>query len=146
MSPIDFIAAILATGAIVDVWFNSELFAGPRAAVEAYNEMPDGPPFWARLFSCPYCMSFHIALVCVGSIVGINTFVPAPWVEVAKALFYVLATARGAFVVHALLPQQWGYRRLLTWEEEDDRPDGGGRGEEDATADTDSPTDSGPAT
>ena len=56
---------IVATAAMRDIYFKSELFAGLRAWCETAVEISGGPKWlFARLLSCPVCLTYWFG-ICV---------------------------------------------------------------------------------
>jgi hypothetical protein len=109
MTVLDFIALILAAGALVDLWWNSELVEDQRAYTEACA-MLDSPPFWARLLTCPYCLSHWTAGLLAALLLLFSIFLPE-WVSLARIPVYALAIARGSFILNGLLPDHLHYLR-----------------------------------
>lgn len=114
----DLIAYTLATRAIIDVWFNSELFVSPRAHIEAYMGPGMVPPWWARLLSCPYCLAYHAAFWVVWTVVTVGLFAPHPWPTFVQIVVYIIAVAHAAHLVDGLLPPRLRHARrfLITGE------------------------------
>ena len=65
MGVIEFVATVLATWQIVEIWRHSSLLAGWRARVEVWDDrFPWG--FAQGLLSCPYCLSVWVGWLIVG--------------------------------------------------------------------------------
>lgn len=103
------LAAVLAANGLVEAWNHGSLFAGPRARAEA------GGGFLSRLLSCPFCLSYWAAAVCVAPLLlgdlavaatadwpgGLRVVVAAA-VSAGQWLTFALAAARAAQLLNDL--------------------------------------------
>ena len=106
MSFLDFIIIILATDAITSAWFYGELFTKVREyfykILDNYtkNDEEDIEDwFFGMLFTCPFCLSYHIAFWTVILLWLPSYFLSEPWNIVYKLPLYALATTT---VIHFL--------------------------------------------
>jgi hypothetical protein len=109
----DFVAVVLATGAIIDVWHNGSIFAMWRAYVQAKNDAARHGSItglWTELLICPFCKSYHIPIYLyaillsadwIGSIVAV----------IARLIVYGLAATRLSNIIDGLLPARMRYDR-----------------------------------
>lgn len=110
MSLLQFFAIVMASGAIVDVWFNGSILADKRAWVQAAADTPDAKLalLW-ELLNCFYCMSYHIPLYLLAGVLVMTEF--TPWADVAWLLVYALAATRTSLLINGLLPDHLRYDR-----------------------------------
>ncbi len=119
MTWLQFIALILATGAIIDVWKNGEIFAGRRAAIEARQAAADPEArqqlLW-ELLTCPYCQSYHVPF-------WLTTGLGVLWYFNLDLLgwgaVFMLAVTRASNLLEQALPHRMRYARR---EPDPDRP------------------------
>lgn len=120
---------------IVDVWFNSELFAEWRSYIENWHDYPETRPwlvrwtggnFYVRVLSCRYCLSFYATLIC-------------SWLwrdhTGGQLVVFALAAQRVLWLVNGFLPRKLSLERFQpdpagfvippTETENDDRPQPG---------------------
>lgn len=105
---LDFVAIVLASGAIIDVWNNGSILAEPRAWVQAVADSGQArlQLLW-ELLNCSYCLSYHVPLYLL-----LGTWL-CPWADVAWLLVYALAATRAALLLNELLPERIRYVRPL---------------------------------
>ena len=89
MSALDFIAAVLATAALLRIRFRAALFAARRAAHDVSAEA-GGP------WHCPFCLSHHLALPLAGGFAALCEWAPG-WAAAVRPVVYGLAAAPPAF-------------------------------------------------
>jgi hypothetical protein len=89
MSPLDFLALVLATGGAVDVWRNGSIFARPRRALAGWT-----------LFGCALCLNYQVPgwllLICYVP----SLWLPTPWDIISKLWLYSLAAGYAAWMIH----------------------------------------------
>ena len=125
MQLIDLVVLILATGAVVDIWFKAEFFVDRRDVVSTYATMPV-TPWWARLLNCDFCLSHHVAFWVV-ILWFISKYLHEPWVIVCQIPIWTLAITRGSIILNGLLPARMRHKQfLLTEDDDDDGPDATG--------------------
>lgn len=110
-SAMDFLAVILATGAIIEVWHKGSIFATARAYVQAWNDSAAHGSFkslWTELLLCPFCKSYHIPIYLILSLV-IGDFFGGIASAVVRVIVYGLATTRASNLLDAYLPARMRY-------------------------------------
>ena len=121
MTLIDLLLLILATSALVDIWFKAEFFADQRDLVETYATLPKRP-WWARLLHCDYCLSHHVAFWVV-ILWFTSKYLHEPWATYSQIPLWVLAVVRGSIILNGLLPARMRHKQFLFSEDDDERPD-----------------------
>lgn len=106
MTWLDFTAYVLATGAILDVWKNGSIFANRRANLEVDAESGS---FVGELFTCVYCLSFHVPVWLAGSSAILYWLFPDS--QLWRFPVYALAATRASFLLDGLLPAYLSYER-----------------------------------
>lgn len=106
MGPLQLIALILASGAIVDVWNNGSILAEPRAWVQAARDSEHARlrRLW-ELLDCSYCLSFHVPW---WLLLGVWL---CPWADVSWLPVYSLAATRASLLLNELIPERVRYDR-----------------------------------
>lgn len=113
ITALDFIALILATGAIIDVWHNGSIFATARAYVQAWNDAaPTGSAkrFWTELLLCPFCKSYHIPIYLLFGLL-IGNLAGGLAKDLLRVIVYGLAATRASNLINGLLPARMQYDR-----------------------------------
>lgn len=106
LTGLDFIAVILATGAIIEVWHKGSIFATARAYVQAWN---DAAPFgsfkslWTELLLCPFCKSYHVPVYLLVALF-LGSFFGGIANGVIRVIVYGLAATRASNLIDAYLP------------------------------------------
>jgi len=108
---LDFVAVVLASGAIIEVWHKGSIFAYTRAYVQALQDATDPDTIKGKLLElamCPFCKSYHVpfwlyVLLLAGSAGG------ATLSAVARLVVYSLAATRAGNLIDGLLPAQLRY-------------------------------------
>lgn len=108
---LDFIAVILASGAVIEVWHRGSIFAYSRAYVQALQDTADPDTLKGKLLElamCPFCKSYHVpfwlyVLLLAGSACG------ATLSAVAHLVVYSLAATRAGNLIDGLLPARLRY-------------------------------------
>lgn len=63
LQPTDFLAVVLASGAVIEVWNKGSIFATTRAKLQAIQDVTDPDTIKGRvleLLGCPFCQSYHV--------------------------------------------------------------------------------------
>lgn len=108
MTLVEFLALCLAAGAVVDVWFQGEIFSTFRGAVVSRVARAEStghrPPLWASVLDCWFCMMHWVAgLLVLGLVLPGEIYQPARtllWLPI-----YTLAAIRAASLLNMLLPE-----------------------------------------
>lgn len=108
---LDFIAVILAAGAIIDVWHKGSIFAYSRAYVQAMQDTTDPDTVKGKLLElamCPFCKSYHVPfwlyVLLLASAAGGVTLN-----ALAHLVVYSLAATRAGNLIDGLLPGRLRY-------------------------------------
>lgn len=108
---LDFVAVILASGAIIEVWHKGSVFAYARAYVQALQDTTDPETLKGKLLElamCPFCKSYHVPfwlyiLLLAGSAGGATLSVAA------HVVVYSLAATRAGNILDGVLPARLRY-------------------------------------
>ena len=120
MLPIlDFVAVVLATGAIIQVWHQGSIFAESRAKLQAEQDVVDAESWrgrWLELLLCPFCKSYHVPfwllvfLLLVPALAYLlNTTLGATIDAAIHLVVYALAATRASNILDGLLPPRMRY-------------------------------------
>lgn len=110
---VDFIAIILATGAIIEVWHKGTIFATLRAHVQAKQDVAklgSFTAFWTELLACPFCKSYHIPVYLYLVLLvadNANDIVTG----VVRAFIFGWAATRASNLIEGALPKELKYER-----------------------------------
>lgn len=120
MTPLEFLALTLASGAVVDAWRQGSLFSGPRVRVARAAERADGGVV-ARMLDCWYCLAHWVpaALLAAFFLPGLEWPALRPYLMLPV---YALAATRIVVLVNGLVPA--ALRHEAGEEREDVLPDG----------------------
>ena len=116
MTPLDFLAVILATGAIIEVWHKGSIFETARAYVQAWQDTADPQSFRGRLWElilCPFCKSYHIPLYLFAALLAAD-YIDAMLAAIVRVIVYGLAATRASNILDGILPPQLRYEPPLT--------------------------------
>lgn len=111
MSTIEFVALVLASGAIIEVWHKGTIFAELRAKIQAYQDITDHTTLKGKLLellTCPFCQSYHVPFyLCVFyfSLLYAGGFFAAA----GKIFVFSLAATRAGNIMNGLLPKKMQY-------------------------------------
>jgi hypothetical protein len=108
---IDFLAVVLATGAIIEVWHKGSIFATARAYVQAWNDTAKHGSFkslWTELLLCPFCKSYHIPVYLLLALV-LGNFLGGIANDLVRVIVYGLAATRASNLLDACLPARMRY-------------------------------------
>lgn len=139
MSVLDLAALAFASAAVVDVWKNSVLFAGWRAAAEMRADLPDRlqgssdlveegadepaqsswpqrvldhlPRWFSELLCCSYCLSYHVPWILLATTSAALWFGATNLYTVLQGTIYSLAATRIGWHLQALLTPNYRYDR-----------------------------------
>jgi hypothetical protein len=103
---IEVLLLALATGAVVDVWFNGSIFAHHRARIEALENI------FSELMGCSLCLNYQTAIWLTCGLWVLPMFVPGWAAIVLRGLLVALAVARLAWLINCVIfgPER-GYDR-----------------------------------
>jgi hypothetical protein len=115
MNPLDFIAVIFASGAIIEVWHKGSIFEVARAYVQSWqdNTSPDTlkGKLW-ELIMCPFCKSYHIPIYLFLLLLA-GDWLGSTMGALARVLVYGLAATRIGNLIEGLLPDRLKYEPPL---------------------------------
>ena len=95
----------LATGAVVDVWFNGSIFAGPRAHAETWENT------LSELLGCSLCLNYQVPIWLTLGLWALPMLVPG-WAALAlRSVLVTLAAGRLAWLVNTRLGPEHNYDR-----------------------------------
>ena len=91
MTPVDLLAVVFATVAVLEAWFHEDSFlAGARARTQEWRS-----DFFRTLLNCRLCLSYHVPWVLYAAFVLGAETIPDPYGRYWKLNLYFLA-ATGA--------------------------------------------------
>jgi hypothetical protein len=108
---LDFVAVILATGAIIDVWHKGSIFASKRAYIQAVQDNTDPDTIkgkWLELLTCAYCESYHVPVYLFAILLAADYF-SATLATVVRVFVYGWAATRASNLIDGLLPNRMRY-------------------------------------
>jgi hypothetical protein len=108
---LDFLAVVLATGAIIEVWHRGSIFANLRALAEAHQDVTEPESFKGRvleLLMCPFCKSYHVPFWLLVALLAGDTIGVTIGTGV-RLVVYGLAATRLSNLVDGLLPPRMRY-------------------------------------
>lgn len=108
---LDFIAVILATGAIIEVWHKGSIFATARAIVQAKQDIARHGSFtalWTELFTCPFCKSYHVPVYLYLILLSADYF-GGIVSGLVRVFIYGWAATRASNLLEAYLPKDARY-------------------------------------
>ena len=108
---LDFLAVVLATGAIIEVWHRGSIFANLRAIAQAHQDTTDPESLKGRaleLLLCPFCKSYHVPFwlfvaLLAGDAIGVTIGAGV------RLVVYALAATRLSNLLDGLLPPRMRY-------------------------------------
>lgn len=107
----DFLAVVLASGAIIEVWHKGSIFAGLRAHAQALQDVTDPDSLKGRLLEllmCPFCKSYHVPFYLVLALL-LGSWSGATIEAVVRLCVYSLAATRLANLLDGFLPPRMRY-------------------------------------
>lgn len=107
----DFLAVVLATGAIIEVWHKGSIFEGWRAYVEAVQDVTEPDTLkgkFLELVTCPFCKSYHVPLYLFLLLLAADYF-GVTLGTCARVVVYSLAATRLSNLLDGLLPARMRY-------------------------------------
>lgn len=137
MTLLDFLALTLAASAVVDVWFNGSILAGPLAYCQARADDTEAadyeaeaesdsaadagggvrladlviPTWLCKLLSCAFCLSHHTPWLLAALFYVPGLFLEPPWSLILKVPLYSLAATRLGNILNAAAPASTQYDR-----------------------------------
>lgn len=108
---LDFLAVVLATGAIIEAWHRGSIFANLRALAEAHQDTTDPDSLKGRaleLLMCPFCKSYHVPFWLMVALLASDWF-GATITACVRLVVYALAATRLSNVLDGLLPPRMRY-------------------------------------
>lgn len=107
----DFIAVVLATGAIIEVWQKGSIFANQRAYIQAVQDSTDSETWKGRLLellTCSFCESYHVPVYLFALLLAADYF-STTLGAVVRVLVYGWAATRASNLIDGLLPNRMRY-------------------------------------
>lgn len=111
ITPFDFLAVVLASGAIIEVWHKGSLFETARAYAQAMQDVTPRETLKGRLLelvNCPFCKSYHVPLYLFVLLI-ISGMLGSTLHTVARLVIYGLAATRLGNIIDSLLPEAAKY-------------------------------------
>lgn len=111
MHTIQFVALVLASGAVIEVWHKGSIFSTLRARVEAEEMVTDHNTIKGKLLellTCHFCQSYHVPVYLGAAYIAfqhLNGFFAA----VSDVILFGLAATRAGNILNGLLPKDLKY-------------------------------------
>jgi hypothetical protein len=108
---LDFLAVVLATGAIIEVWHRGSIFANLRALAEAHQDLTDPESLKGRaleLLMCPFCKSYHVPFWLLVTLLA-GDAIGATIGAGVRLVVYALAATRLSNLLDGFLPPRMRY-------------------------------------
>lgn len=112
---LDFIAVVLATGAIIEVWQKGSIFATTRAYIQAVQDNTSSDTLKGKvleLLTCPFCESYHVPVYLFASLLAADC-VSSTFGSVARLFVYGWAATRASNMIDGLLPNRMRYAPVI---------------------------------
>ena len=111
MTATEFVALILAAGAIIEVWHRGSLFETLRAYLQAQQDVTDQNSWRGKMLelaSCPFCQSYHVPVYFLVFWFGFRWF-GGCFAVIADIFLFGLAATRAGNIINGLLPSRLRY-------------------------------------
>jgi hypothetical protein len=108
---LDFVAVVLATGAIIEVWHKGSIFAEARAYAQALQDVTPPESLKGRaleLLLCPFCKSYHVPFWLFVALLAGDGF-GATIGAIVRLVVYALAATRVSNLLDGFLPARMRY-------------------------------------
>lgn len=108
---LDFLAVVLATGAIIEVWHKGSIFAEARAYAQALQDVTPPESLKGRLLEllmCPFCKSYHVPFWLMVFLLA-GDWIGATIGGVVRLVVYALAATRVSNLLDGFLPPRMRY-------------------------------------
>lgn len=108
---LDFIAVVLATGAVIEVWHKGSIFADLRARAQALQDVTDPDTLKGKaleLLLCPFCKSYHVPFWLFAALL-LGDWFGTTIGSVVRLVVYALAATRLSNIVDGLMPPRLSY-------------------------------------
>ncbi|NDD53314.1 hypothetical protein EBZ39_05480 [bacterium] len=108
---LDFIAVVLAAGAIIDVWHKGSIFDTARAYAQALQDITPHDSIKGKLLellNCPFCKSYHLPIY-LFCFLWLGRNLGAFFADSAQIIVYGLAATRLGNILNGLLPSSLQY-------------------------------------
>lgn len=118
---IDFIAVVLATGAIIEVWQKGSIFATARAYIQAMQDTTDGDTLKGKFFellTCSFCESYHVPVYLFATLLAADYF-SITLGAIVRIFVYGWAATRASNLIDGLLPNRMRYSPAPEYSDDD---------------------------
>lgn len=108
---LDFLAVVLATGAIIEVWHKGSIFAESRAYAQALQDVTPPESLKGRLLElllCPFCKSYHVPFWLMVFLLA-GDWIGATIGGIVRLVVYALAATRVSNLLDGFLPPRMRY-------------------------------------
>ncbi len=108
---LDFLAVVLATGAIIEVWHKGSIFAEARAYAQAVQDVTPPESLKGRLLEllmCPFCKSYHVPFWLFVALLA-SDWMSATIGAIVRLVVYALAATRVSNLLDGFLPPRMRY-------------------------------------
>ena len=110
-TPLDFIAVIFATGAVIEVWHKGSVFDHLRAYSQAVQDVTSPDSIKGKLLellNCPFCKSYHVPFYFFLALLA-GVWLGDTMTAAVRLIIYALAATRVSNLVDGLLPARMQY-------------------------------------
>jgi hypothetical protein len=111
ITTLDFIAVVLAAGAVIEVWHKGSLFETARAYAQAMQDVTPRETLKGRLLelvNCPFCKSYHVPLY-LFLLLWLSSLFGSTLHTLAMLVIYGLAATRLGNIIDSLVPETAKY-------------------------------------
>ena len=111
-TPLDFIAVILASGAIIEVWHKGSIFDNWRAWAQTKQDVTPPESLSGRaleLLNCPFCKSYHVPIYLFLLLALAGTLGGDTISLLVRVVVYGLGATRAGNLIDGLLPARLRY-------------------------------------
>ena len=108
---LDFVAVVLATGGIIEVWQKGSLFSNTRAYVQSLQDVTPSETFEGRfleLLTCSFCESYHVPVYLFTILLAADCF-SITLGAIVRVFVYGWAATRASNLIDGLLPNRMRY-------------------------------------
>jgi hypothetical protein len=111
ITTLDFVAVVLAAGAVIEVWHKGSLFETARAYAQAMQDVTPRETLKGRLLelvNCPFCKSYHVPLY-LFLLLWLSSWLGSTLHTLAMLVIYGLAATRLGNIIDSLVPETAKY-------------------------------------
>jgi hypothetical protein len=111
-TPLDFLAVMLASGAVIEVWHKGSIFDNLRARAQTAQDIANPESIRGRLLellNCPFCKSYHVPLYLFLLLALADATANVTISVLVRAVVYGFGATRAGNLIDGLLPARMRY-------------------------------------